>query len=96
MTLGISAAISQGWAAPDASRAYTRAYELCQQGGDPQKLDLPLFGLFSFYDNLAELRTARELAEHLLRVAQHTQDPVLLIRAHIAVQWGVPSKPLGS
>jgi predicted ATPase len=41
-----------------------------------------LRGLWIFYAVRAELRTARELGEQLLQLAQDAQDPALLLEAH--------------
>ena len=41
-----------------------------------------LIGLCAFYLVRAELQTARELAEQCLRLAQHAQEPALLMVAH--------------
>ena len=53
-------------------------------GGDTQLFPV-LRGLWNFYLIRRELRTARELAEQLLGLAQRAQDPVLLQQAHSAL-----------
>jgi predicted ATPase len=63
-------------------QAYARARELCRQVGETPQLFEVLMGLCVFYQGRAELKTARELAERLLRLAQHAQNPVLLLWAH--------------
>ncbi len=64
--------------------AYTRARELCRQVGEASEHFVVLWGLWRFYRQGAELRQARELADELLGLAQHQQDPALLIQAHHA------------
>jgi class 3 adenylate cyclase/predicted ATPase len=83
--LGLVLATTKGWAAPEVERAYTRARELCQQGGNPLQLFPVLRGLWAFYLRRAELSTARELAEQLLTLAQPQQDPSFLLEAHLAL-----------
>ena len=53
--------------------------------GDPPELFPVLWGLSAFYGVRAELKTARELSEQLLRIAQGVQDPALLLEAHHAL-----------
>ena len=67
-------------------KAYTRARELCQQVGETPQLFPVLCGLCAFYLNRAELQTARELGEQLLRLAQSVQDPALL--SGLTWRWG--------
>jgi predicted ATPase len=50
--------------------------------GEPRQLFTILRGLWVFYIVRAELRTARELGEQLLQLAQTAQDPALLVEAH--------------
>ena len=46
-----------------------------------------LLGLWAFYAVRAEHRTARELAEQLLGLAQRKQDSALFLQAHYALGW---------
>jgi predicted ATPase len=72
----------KGYAAPEVGKAYAQARELCQQVGETPQLYLALLGLWTFYIMRADLQTARELAEQLLRLAQRAQDPARLQVAH--------------
>jgi predicted ATPase len=85
LTLGPALMNIKGFAAPEVGALYTRARELCQQGGDTAQLFLVLFGLWQFALLRAELELARELGEQLLRLAQQAQDPALLLVAHRAL-----------
>jgi predicted ATPase len=80
--LGLALAATKGFAAPEVAEAYGRARELCQEVGEPRQLFQVLRGLWEFYDLQAEMPTARELAEHLLTLAQRVQDAALLLVAH--------------
>jgi class 3 adenylate cyclase/predicted ATPase len=71
-----------GYAAQGVGKAYNRARDLCQQLGETPQLAPVLFGLCAFYTVRGELRTARELAKQLLRLAQNVQDRSLLLEAH--------------
>ena len=84
-TLGRALAIVRGHAAPETAHAYARARELCRHGGDPVRLFDIQVGLREFYLNRGELRTARELAEACLTLAQGQQDPASLMRAHFGL-----------
>jgi predicted ATPase/class 3 adenylate cyclase len=82
VTLGAPLMMTKGWAAPEAAQAYTRARELCQQRGDTPQLFQVLRGLWRFYQNGGNLRTAHELAEQCFSLAQRLQDVALLLEAH--------------
>ena len=86
LALGPALIAVNGWAASDVERAYTRARELCERLGDAPELFPALFGLWAMHFVRGELRTAYELAEELLRRAQGTDDPTLLVYAHLALE----------
>jgi class 3 adenylate cyclase/predicted ATPase len=95
--LGPALINTKGQAAPEVLHAYARARQLCQQVGEGPEGPAPtqsrqtpqlfqvLRGLWYFYLHRVELRTARELGEQLLTLAQHVGDPALLLEAHYAL-----------
>jgi class 3 adenylate cyclase/predicted ATPase len=89
IALGAALQITKGQGAPEVEHAYTRARELCQQVGETPELVPVLFGLWRFYLVRAQLHTARELGDTLLRLAQRAHDPALAVIAHYAlgVTW---------
>ncbi len=84
---------TKGWATPELEKACARARELCQQVGETFQLFPVLWGLAAFYRQRAEHKTAHELAEQYMRLAQSLQDPTLLLEAHQGL--GVTSYWLG-
>jgi predicted ATPase len=94
IALGAALQIAKGHAAPEVEHAYTQAYALCQQVGETPELVPVLFGLWRFYNTRAQLRTACELGETLLRLAQRAHDPALFVVAHYAL--GLTSFWLGA
>ena len=92
-SLGAVLMAAKGYAAPEVEKAYARARELCRQVGETPLLFPVLRGLWNCYLVRAELRTAQELAEQLLTLAQNLGDPVLLMEAHRAL--GSTLWPLG-
>src|SRR5262249_22782632 len=70
---------------PEVRATYTRARELCQQVGETRQLFPVLLGLRTFHHVRGEFRTARELGEQLLGLAQKEQDPALLVLAYRAL-----------
>jgi predicted ATPase len=94
IALGAALQIAKGHAAPEVEHAYTQAYALCQQVGETPELVPVLFGLWRFYNTRAQLHTARELGETLLRLAQRVPDPALAVVAHYAL--GLTSFWLGA
>jgi TOMM system kinase/cyclase fusion protein len=85
IALGVPLVAIEGWGAPRMGQAYARARELCQQLGDIPQLCSALVGLWEFYLARAEPRTARELGEQLLRLAQSVPDSSFLLEAHLAL-----------
>jgi DNA-binding winged helix-turn-helix (wHTH) protein/predicted ATPase/class 3 adenylate cyclase len=80
--LGAAWAQARGWSAPEVGQVYTRAHELYQHLGEPPQLPVVLLGHFVSCLQRAEVQTARELAEHLLTLAQRQSDSVFLLSAH--------------
>ena len=84
-TLGLALVATKGFASPEVLHVYTRARALCQQAGETPQVFQVLRGLWYFYLIRSELRTALELGEHLLTLAQQVGDPVLGVEAHYAL-----------
>ena len=64
----------KGYTAPEMEQAYNRARQLCQQIGDSPERFTALAGLKRFYRSRTELKTAQELGEQLIRLAQRMHD----------------------
>jgi predicted ATPase len=76
---------TKGYASPEVERLYARARILCQQAEKTVELFPSLWGLFYFHFVRAHFHTARDLGTQCLAIAQHEQDPVLLLLAHEAM-----------
>ncbi|MDD5033125.1 MAG: adenylate/guanylate cyclase domain-containing protein [Methylococcaceae bacterium] len=87
--LGMSLSASLGYAATAVESAYQRARELCGLLGDSAELFPVLRGLWSFYHVRSELETARELAEHCVRLGKETQRADWLIEGHTALGFSL-------
>jgi predicted ATPase len=85
LTLGVPLQATRSYSSPEVKATYTRARELCQQVGETRQLFPVLFGLRTFHQVRGEFRTARELGEQLLGLAQQEQDPILLMEAYWAL-----------
>src|SRR5262249_28728323 len=83
--LGAALQMAKGHAAPEVEHAYSQAHALCQQVGETPELVPVLFGLWKFSLVRAQLHTARELGDTLLRLAQQAHDPALSVIAHYAL-----------
>jgi DNA-binding winged helix-turn-helix (wHTH) protein/class 3 adenylate cyclase/predicted ATPase len=81
--LGAALLVTKGIAFPGVERSYLKARELCLRIGETPELAPILFGLWRYYNTRSRLETARELAEILLRLAEH--DPSLTVVAHEAL-----------
>jgi predicted ATPase len=73
---------TKGNTAPEVEQTYVRARALCAQIGETPQLFPTLRGLCRFYTTRGVLPTARELEEQLVRLAEHTADPMHRLEAH--------------
>jgi predicted ATPase len=85
LALSVPLTATRGYASPEVEKVVTRALELCRQVGEIPQLFLVLGGLYTFYQQRTEYKTAQELAEQLLTLAQRQQDPTLLSHAHVCL-----------
>ena len=85
LTLGVPFQILKGHAAPEVGETYNRVLELCGQVGETAHLFPALFGLWRFYFLRPDVQKAHELAEQMMRLAQSSHDPALLLEAHQAL-----------
>ncbi len=85
LLVGVPLQIIKGHAAPEVGETYNRILELCGQVGETDHLFPALFGLWRFYFLRTDARKAHELAEQMMRLAQNSQDPSLLLQARQAM-----------
>jgi predicted ATPase/class 3 adenylate cyclase len=85
MTLGMALRATKGRAAPEVEQLYTRARELCEQVGEPWQLFRVLWGVWLIHNVRGESQMMQALGEQLLSLAQHLEDPDLLLEAHHAL-----------
>lgn len=85
IALGEALTTLKGFGAPEVEQAFTRAHELCRHMGKTPQLFMTLLGLWAFYTERAELTTASELAEQLLRLAQNLRSQSSLLRAQLGL-----------
>jgi class 3 adenylate cyclase/predicted ATPase len=72
----------KGGASKEVESIYRRARELCERIGERRRLFPVLWGLWFVNNQRGEYHRARELAEHLLAVAEQNRDPAQLLQAH--------------
>jgi class 3 adenylate cyclase/predicted ATPase len=82
LSLGAALSMLKGFTAPETEQAYSSARQLCQQVGDTPQRFAALAGLLRFYRSRTELKTAQELGEQLLKLAQSMQAPAFLLEAY--------------
>lgn len=85
ITLGPALFATKDWNSPEVETAYTRAHDLCRQLGESPDRFPALFGLFLFHIARGEIHTGLVLGGQLLSLAEHEQDPALLLQAHHAL-----------
>ena len=83
--MGTALLATKGPAASETEHAYARAQALCEQLGDTRRLFPVVGGLYTLYQQRGEFRTAGELAEKLLNIAESTGDAARLTMAHFAM-----------
>ncbi len=81
-TLGAPLIATKGYSAPEVERTINRAHELCQQLGDIPQLFPFMHKLCAYYVMRGELKTAKEIGEQMLHLAQTAQDPDFLLEAY--------------
>jgi hypothetical protein len=93
LQLALAAALhaSKAQSAPEVREAYERARQLCEQLDDAPQLFRVLMGLFR--SSSGSPGAAADLVDQLLKLVEQTQDPDLLIEAHMAygtaqMHWG--------
>jgi predicted ATPase len=86
LTLGVPLIATEGYAAPEVGSVYLKARELCQQLGETPDVSEVLWGLWTFHTLRADLGTAREIAEEVLRLAERRPYPGLAMRGHWAME----------
>jgi predicted ATPase/class 3 adenylate cyclase len=82
LVLGPALIAAKGFAAPETSRAYARACELCRELGDIPKLLPALYGQSVVHWQRAELAAAHEVARELLRLAEEQGDAAAEVVGH--------------
>lgn len=85
LTIAAPLIASNGYAAPAVGTAYERAFALCEEISDRDKLFTAMRGLWVVHTLRCELVTARALGEQLLVIAREREDPALLLEAHHAL-----------
>lgn len=81
-TLGVSLMSIKGYAAPEVEKAYGRARDLSRRVKDTPEFFTVMSGLCVFYLVRSQLKTALELGEQCLELANSVRDDALLIQAH--------------
>jgi class 3 adenylate cyclase/predicted ATPase len=85
IALGASLIATKYSGAPEVEQTYTRAHHLGAYLEAPHQRFPVLRGLWHYTVIRAELQPAHALGQQLLVLAQHTQDPGMLLAAHRAV-----------
>ena len=87
LTLGPAFMATKGYASREVEQAYARALELSDQLDDPFQQFAVLRGLCAFYMVGKGQLTGQTIAQQMLDLAEHVQDPALLLDGHMMVGW---------
>jgi predicted ATPase len=85
MALGLQLQVTDGFAAPEVERAYSRAQELWESAPQDEPLYPILWGLWLFYKVRSDLAKAADLAGQLLTLAERQRDPALQLQTRQAL-----------
>jgi class 3 adenylate cyclase len=80
---GLALRATKGWDSPEATEAYARARQLSEQLGDVQQLVVVLQGLWTASIIAGDLRTAQDLADQMLRVAEGDGTAATMVWPHV-------------
>ena len=81
LALGTALVATRGYAAMEVEHVFLRARELCAKVGDTHHRFRTLVGLCVYYEVRAALRTANELAQEILALAEDQRDTGFRVRA---------------
>jgi tetratricopeptide (TPR) repeat protein len=79
--LGSALVATQGWASPEAERAYARAGKLAQQLGEDRALSNALYGLAAMYEFQGEYKKTEAILQNRLRAPPAAQEPEQLMES---------------
>ena len=85
LTLGRSLQATSGQGAPEAERAYARAYDLSREVEDAPQLFRVMSGLWSVYQVQGKFQAAHDMGVRLLALAKSMEHPLFLLGAHEAL-----------
>jgi tetratricopeptide (TPR) repeat protein len=85
--LGTGYQLMQGYASPEAHRAYNQARDLCRQVGDSPELVAALWPLATHAAMIGDLSQGVALAEEALAVAKRVENPLFTAVAHHHLGW---------
>jgi predicted ATPase len=85
VALGMSLVVVRGYADPDVQRVYMRSRDLCSEVGDTPRLFQVLRGLVMFYLVRGNTEAAQDLAEQMLRRAEHQPDAASRMLGHYSL-----------
>ena len=85
VALGPAFMATRGYASPAVEHTFVRAWEICQQLGEPPQRFPVLNGLCTAYWVAGKYRQARDQAEQFLHLAQRQEDTAPLVVAHRAL-----------
>jgi predicted ATPase len=85
LSLGNSLWAIKGWSNDSVKQACTRALQLCRESGFDEHTVPAVFGLWTWNFRRAALNEAQALAEHLVNIAENTDDSVYKVLAHEAL-----------
>jgi DNA-binding SARP family transcriptional activator/predicted ATPase len=88
LALGPALQATRGYATPEVEQNYARARQLADEVGTPVQRFQARWGIWLVASHRASASAALELGRELLALAEHLEDPALLLEGHHAL-WPV-------
>jgi adenylate cyclase len=85
LKLGMPLLPTKGYGNVEVQRIYDRAHRLCVELGENPHLFPALWGLQVYYTARMDIPAASDITSQLLRFVQTSQDPTVLLVAHLGV-----------
>ncbi|XZN99116.1 MAG: adenylate/guanylate cyclase domain-containing protein [Microcoleus sp.] len=82
IALGAPLTAIKGYGSPELVQTFTRARQLSQELGETANFFPMLWGLFAAHIGQGDTKTAGELAQQLLYLADNSEDSVMLLASH--------------
>lgn len=87
INLAVSILALRGYADAKVGQAFSRAYQLCKQGGDARQAFPVIWQLACYRSSLADFTGGAAMMQELIELGEQTGDPLLIALGHWGMGW---------